>query len=282
MKYLPHILLFVSALALLGACNLEKEIDLELPLYDRQPVVECYLEPGKPFRLLLTRSYGFFDPLGLDSTFIDKTLVNGAVVTIAYNGQVDTLYNFLTAEFMPLKIFNYTGLNLVPATPGVEYTLRIVMPDGKEITGRTTMLPKVPIDSIRVEWNPQRDTLARVLTYITDDRTKENFYRRMINYATLDSLAAQDFLTNDRIAQTEIIAFGTGYDLRQGDTVINTIFHITKDYYDYLESVQLAVFGNLNPFAQPARIKSNVSGSANPLGIFTCLVYDRDTTIIRK
>lgn len=281
MKYLPHIFL-LSTLALLGACNLEKEIDLELPLYDSQPVVECYLEPGKPFRLLLTRSYSFFDPLGLDSTFLDKTLVSGAMVTIAYNGRVDTLANTLSAELMPLKIFNYTGKNLVPATPGVEYTLRITMPNGKEITGRTIMLPKVPIDSIRVEWNPQRDTLARVLTYITDDRTQENFYRRVLNYATLDSLPDQDFLATDRIAQTEIIAFGTGYELRQGDTVINTLFHITKDYYDYLESVQLAVFGNQNPFAQPARIKSNVRGSASPLGIFTCLVYDRDTTIIRK
>ncbi len=277
-KYITGLL---AALAL-GACNLEKEIDLALPAYDGQPVVECYLEPGKPFRLLLTRSYGFFDPFGLDSAFLDRTLIDGAVVTIAYNGRIDTLANTLSAEFMPLKIFNYTGRNLVPATPEVVYELRIVLPDGKEITGKTVMLPKVPIDSIKVEWSPQRDTLARVLTYITDDRSQENFYRRMLNYGTLDSLPDQDFLATDRIAQTEIIAFGSAYELTEGDTVINTLYHITKDYYDFLESVQLAVFGNQNPFAQPARIKSNVSGSANPLGIFTCLVYDRDTTIIRK
>jgi hypothetical protein len=281
MKYLPSAILLGAALAL-GACNLEKEIDLVLPPYDGQPVVECYLEPGKPFRLLLTRSYSFFDPFGLDSAFLDRTLIDGAFVTIAYNGRVDTLTNTLSAEFTPLKIFNYTGKNLVPATPGVVYELRIVLPDGKEITGKTVMLPKVPIDSIKVEWNPQRDTLARVLTYITDDRTQENFYRRMLNYGTLDSLPDQDFLATDRIAQTEVIAFGSAYELTEGDTVINTLYHITKDYYDFLESVQLAVFGNQNPFAQPARIKSNVSGSANPLGIFTCLVYDRDTTIIRK
>lgn len=281
MKYLLHILVLSAAL-FWGACNLEKEIDLELPQYDSQPVVECYLEPGKPFRLLLTRSYSFFDPFGLDSSFLDKTLLGGALVTIAYNNRVDTLPNTLSLEFPPLKIFNYTGKNIVPATPGIEYTLRIVTPDGKEITGKTVMLPKVPIDSIRVEWNPQRDSLARILTYITDDRTQENYYRRMLNYSTLDSVPDQDFLANDRIAQTEVIAFGSGYELREGDTVFNTLFHITKDYYDYLESVQLAVIGNLNPFAQPARIKSNVRGSANPLGIFTCLVYDRDTTIIRK
>lgn len=275
-------LLALAALAFFTACNLEKEVKIELPLYESQPVVECYLEPGKPFRLLLSRSYGFFDPLGLDSTFIEKTLLSGATVTVAYNGQVDTLYNFLSADFSPLKIFNYTGLNTVPATPGIEYVLNIVLPDGKTITAQTVMLPVVPIDSVKVEWNPTRDTLARVLTYITDDVTRENYFRRMLNYGSLDSVPEQDFLANDRIATTELIAFGTGYELVQGDTVINTIFHITKDYYDYIESVQLAVFGNLNPFAQPSPIKSNVRGSANPLGIFTCLAYDRDTTIIQR
>ncbi|MBK9335632.1 MAG: DUF4249 domain-containing protein [Lewinellaceae bacterium] len=272
----------LSALAFLASCNLEKEVDIELPVYESQPVIECYLEPGKPFRLLLSRSYGFFDPLGLDSTFLDKTLLSGATVTIAYNGQVDTLYNQISAEIAPLKLFNYTGLNLVPATAGVEYTLNIVLADGKTITGQTAMLPFVPIDSIKVEWNPERDTLARVLTYLTDDMGQENYYRRLLNYGSLDSVPDQDFLANDRIATTNLIAFGTGYELMEGDTVINTLFHITKDYYDFVESVQLAVFGNLNPFAQPSPIKSNVRGTANPLGIFTCLVYDRDTRVITR
>ena len=88
--------------------------------------------------------------------------------------------------------------------------------------------------------------------------------------------------SDDRILTSTKLAFGTGYELSVGDTVYNTVCHITKDYYDYYESVQLAIFGNLNPFAQPSPIKSNVRGSANPLGIFTCLVYDRDTTVVRK
>ncbi|MBK6932585.1 MAG: DUF4249 domain-containing protein [Saprospirales bacterium] len=270
------------ALIFLAACNLEKEVDIELPGYERQPVVECYLEPGKPFRLLLTQSYGFFDPFGLDSSFLQKTLLDGATVTISYNGQVDTLRNLLSVDPSPLKIFNYSGQNLVPATPGMVYDLNIILPDGKTIDGQATLLPFVPIDSIKVEWNAERDTLARVLTYISDDPGQENFYRRMLNYATLDSIPEQDFLANDRIATTNLIAFGTGYELVEGDTVINTIFHISREYYNYIESVQLAVIGNLNPFAQPSPIKSNVRGSANPLGIFTCLVYDRDTTIIHR
>ncbi|MCK6692410.1 MAG: DUF4249 domain-containing protein [Thermoanaerobaculia bacterium] len=282
MKSLRYIFFFFATLVALAACNLEKEVDIELPPYDRQPVVECYLEPGKPFRLLLTSSFSFFDPFGLDSNFLQKTLLQGATVTISYDNQVVTLNNIPALETNPFKIFNYTSQQIVPATPGIEYTLNITLPDGKTVSGKSTMLPLVPIDSIRVEWNTDKDTLARMLTYITDDQSQENYYRRLLNYSSLDSVPDQDFLVSDRISTTKLIAFGTGYELAVGDTVFNSIFHISRDYYNYIESVQLAVFGNLNPFAQPSPIKSNVSGTGNPLGIFTCLVYDRDTTVIMR
>ena len=48
--------------ALLMGCNLEQEIELDLPEYDSRPVVECYLEAGKPFSLLLSQSSPYFDP----------------------------------------------------------------------------------------------------------------------------------------------------------------------------------------------------------------------------
>lgn len=272
----------LAAVLFLMACNLTQDVEIDLPDYERQPVVECYLEPGKPFRLLMTRSYAFFDKLGLDSTFLQNTLLDGALVTVTYNGQTDTLRNQLTADIAPVKIFNYIGQNLVPGTPGTEFVLNIRLAEGGEITSTTSMISVVPIDSVVVEFSTEFDTLARLLTYITDDENQENFYRRLLNYKSLDSFPDQDFLVSDRFSQTSLIAFGTGYDLVEGDTVFNSIFHITREYYDFVESVQLAVVGNLNPFSQPSPVKSNVRGSANPIGIFAPLVYDRDTTIIRK
>lgn len=84
---------------------------------------------------------------------------------------------------------------------------------------------------------------------------------------SLDSFP-EPSLVDDRIVKTDLIAFGTGYDLMQGDTAFNTIFHITKDYYDYYESVQLAVVGDLNPFAQPSPHQEQRQWIGQPLGYF--------------
>ncbi len=270
----------IAATLFTTACNLTRDVELDLPEYEYQPVVECYLEPGKPFRMLLSRSYSFFDPLGLDSTFLQKTLLQEAKAAITYDGKRIELANQFSFEPSPFKLYNYTASEIVPETIGLEYLLEITLPDGRTITGTTVMLPKVTIDSVPVQVSPTNDTLFRTLMYITDDQTTTDYYRRMLHFSSLDSFPQQDFLPTDRFSTTKTIAFGMGYDLTKGDTVFNTIFHITPEYYDYLESVQLAIASSFNPFAQPSPIKSNVRGTANPLGIFTSLVYDRKMTIV--
>jgi hypothetical protein len=272
--------IFFFTITILTSCNLTKDVDIELPAYESQPVVECYLEPGKPFRMLLTKSSYFFDQFNLDSNFLQNTLLDSATASISNGTETFILRNDLIANFSPLKIFNYSSNEIVPNTPGVTYTLSITLKDGRSITGKTTMLTFVAIDSVVVQKNPTIDTISRILTYVTDDQTQTNYYRRMLNYGSLDSFPSQDFTLNDRLSQTKTLAFGTGYDFVKGDSIFNTIFHIEKAYYDYKESIQNAIGGSLNPFAQPSQIISNVSGSANPLGIFTCLIYDRKLTVV--
>ena len=50
------------------------------------------------------------------------------------------------------------------------------------------------------------------------------------------------------------------------------------DHYSFQQSVREAIRANGNPFAQPARIRSTVQGG---LGVFTVLVADRKTVILR-
>lgn len=286
MKQLRVFLLLSPTLFFFACGNLEKEIDLELPGYQSQFVVECYLEPGQPFRLSLTRSAAYFEPFpdSLDD-FVEQILVDSAEVTISHNGKDYVLPNQIDISYLlgARRVANYFSPDLVPTDYDHDFSLKIVTPDGKTITATTRILPVVPIDSVVVEFDDEQDTLARCLTYITDDPSKENYYRRMIHHNSMtDSIPMQDFTTFDDYVDSTLIVFGTGYDFKDGDTIFNTIFHIERAYFDFWESTFNAVNSNGNPFGQPSAIISNLSGDANAIGIFTGLSYDRVVTLVKR
>ncbi len=271
----------VAVATFFASCNLEREIEIDLPDYESRPVVECYLEPGQPFSLLLTRTASYFDPFPTSNNeFLDQILLDGATVTITHNGQTYTLENGLFLNPITRKAYNYLAPDLVPADYEHNFELQITLPDGETITAMTRILRPVPIDSIVVEF-PEDDTLARVLTYFTDIPNEHNYYRRMFHEQTLDSIPAQDFATDDRFVENSIV-FGTGYNYAVGDTVFNAIFHIDRPYYDFFNSVQTAISSNGNPFGQPSPIISNLQGTADAIGIFTGLSYERIMTIISR
>lgn len=281
MKALSYFIPFLFLMSI-TACNLEKEIEIDLPDYESQIVLECYLEPGQPFALTLSRSAGYFDPLpAFDFSFIDKIVEKRAQVTITHNGKTYLLSERLVFNPLTQKVYNYYASEVVPADFEHPFELKITTQDGKTIEATTKLLPVVPIDSIVVEF-AEKDTLARVLTYLTDVPGQRNYYRRMLHDVSLDSIPEQDFLTDDRIIDNKVLAFGTAYDYAVGDTVFNTIFHIDEAYYNFLESVFNASNSNGNPFGQPSPIISNLRGTADAIGIFTGLSYDRRRTIIEK
>ena len=271
-------------LVFIFACSeLEQEVELDLPPYDSRLVVECYLEEDNIFYVLITRSSSYFDAFPtLDNQFLANILEDSAQVVIRHGQKEIVLDNQLGFNFDTGKLYNYVNNDgsVVPRDYETTFELDIITKEGETITATTKLLPQIPIDSVVVQFNDS-DTLARVLTYFTDIPGEENYFRRMLHEGTLDSLPRQDFTTDDRVVE-DVIVFGTNYDFEVGDTVINTIYHIDKAYYDFLESVQIAVDGNFNPFGQPSPIISNIEGSANAIGIFTGLSYDRKATIIQR
>ena len=272
----------LSGLAFLvvGACNLDQPIDLQLPKYESRLVVECYLEAGEPFTLLLTRSSGYFDPFGLTGNELLSGLLEGdATVRIKHGDIVYRLENVLTLNRFTGKFFNYSLDLPVPENYDEPFELEIRTKTGDLLTAKTQLMPMVPIDSIVVEFEPKEQEMARVLTYFTDIPGQTNYYRRMIHEGALDSLPFQDFTISDRVVEN-VVVFGTNYVFESRDSVINTLFHISEDYYNFLESVQGAVQANGNPFAQPSPILSNIESEIDAFGIFTTLSYDRQLTIV--
>jgi len=275
MKYL-RLLLPLGALMLLQACNLEKEVSIDLPAYYSEPVVECYLEPGKPYRLLLTRAFGYFDGFDLGDPL--AALINDATVTIRHQGKEIPLTPSLYFDVVTGKFANYGSPELVPGDQDQPFELLIYLADGHRLEAVTRILPAVPIDSVVAEF--RQDTLARVLTYVSDDPGTANYYRRMLHFGSLDSLALQDFVLDDKVVEMNRIVFGTGFQFRQGDTLINTLVHMDRAYYDFLNTLRQSINANFNPFGQPGLIVSNIGGTRSAIGIFTGLSFARDTIII--
>ncbi len=256
-----------------ASCNLEKDIDVDLPAYESELVVECYLEPGKPYRLLLSESQDYFN------TNLENPFIENAVVSITHRGVTETLDNGTFFDFEFSKFYNFQSPNLVPENYFEDFTLDIVDDRGRTITGTTQIINRVEVDSVVTEYNPEVDS-SLVLTYFTDDQTQSNWYRRMLHVGeTIDGgELKQDFIFDDNLgAENGVYVTGSGFEFYQGDTIINTLFHLEESYYRYLQSVFDATAANGNPFASPTSIKSNVEGG---IGVFAGLSIDRDTIIV--
>ncbi len=281
MKQLVIFCIFISALT---SCNLSKEVDINLPTYSAQSVVECYLVPGQRFELLLTRSNSFFDPLNADNAaaYLESILIKGADVKIIYLSDTIQLIEGVKLNPANGQISNYSSGEIVPFDNTSIFELLITLADGNKITANTLIPNSVPIDSVRVEYNNGNKTLATVFIYHKDDRNTVNYYRRMIHIASLDSIASQDYTVDDKISDTEVIAYGMFYEREDnkpvvGDTLIFTLMHTTREYNEFAQSKDNANAANGNSFGQPGQIRSNLTGQNSPIGIFTGFYIKRDT-----
>lgn len=263
--------LLMPLLAILAACDLEKDIDVELPNHEPQLVVECYLEPGRHIRASVLESSGYFDepapPLVPDAE---------VYVTTHTGKRVKLQYKPLVVKSTG-RFYTHTSTEIMNGKPGQVYQLEVSDRSGRKVTGFTTIQPRVPIDE--VEWKFNDKDEAYLLTSFYDDRNTANYYRYMTHVDSLSGGSDRDFATSDDLTNGKRVSYGSSYKYEEGDTLIVTLYHIEKQYYDFLSSISNAKDANGNPFAQPSKINSSVEGG---LGIFTNLAYDRKTVIITK
>lgn len=261
---------FLIALLFATSCNLEKDIDIDLPTYQSQMVVECYLEPGQPTRLSLVESNGYLDKP-------DITVIRDASVIISRNGVPETLTFEPGIDTVTGKYYTHVATGNLQAEVGDVFTLAITDEKGRKLVGSTTILPPVKIDTVEFNFNDKGESL--VLTRFQDEATTENYYRYSVHKDSLQHGAEIDYTSSDELNSGQPFVFGTGFDFESGETVIVTLHHLDKAFFDFQESVEEAKSANGNPFAQPGRVKSTVQGG---LGVFTNLVYDRKTLVVPK
>jgi hypothetical protein len=262
---------FLLVMATLASCSkLEKEIVLPEPPHERQLVVECYLEQGKPYRMALTESVNYLASRELP-------IINQARVKISYDGQTDNLENITRIDTVNRKLYNYALDKVVTGNANTEYSLEATDSKGRKVTGTTRFLPLVTLKDVTWKFNDKDK--AYLTVRFDDPPDTKDYYRFVINRDSLTGSLETRFNIDDRFTTNNEITRGTGYNYEDGDTLIVTLYHIEKSYYDFLESANRAANANGNPFGQPSLVKSTVQGG---IGVFTTLVYDRKRIIIKK
>ncbi|MDX5345643.1 MAG: DUF4249 domain-containing protein [Hymenobacteraceae bacterium] len=268
-RFFENILKISLVAVLLASCEMEKEIDVDLPEYQPQLVVECYLVPGEPYKLTVLESTSFVERP-------EPILVPDAEVVITHNGQADTLVFSPFLDMNTNKFYTHRSKVRATGAPDDVYTLQVTDRRGRTVTGTTSPLP--PVDVHEITWKFNDENEAYLLMRFQDDGSMKNFYRLLINHDSITGGKASDYLISDRLNNGKEISVGTSYKFDQNDTLTVSLFHVSEKYYNYLRSIDDARDANGNPFAQPSVIKSTVDGG---LGVFTFLSFTRKQVIVR-
>lgn len=247
----------------MAACSLKKDIDLDLGLHTPQLMVECYLVPGEPYRLTLTESSGYFDAP-------EPPQVPQALVIITHQGRRDTLHYLPTLDKIQKKLYTHVSPTLVSGKPGEVYTLEISDDQGRHLQGSTTLMAPVPIDSLRYRYNDRQK--AYIEARFRDPAESRDYYFFSVHLDSTNRKAEVNYQVPDQLNNGQPFALGSGFDFEPHDSLIVSLFHLEKAYYEFLNSTEEARNANSNPFAQPSRLRSTVQGG---LGVFTNLAVSR-------
>lgn len=267
--------LALAILALLPGCGLEKDIDVPLPNYTSELVVECYLENGTVPRLAVSESVSYLSPTLLSlpaNTTAQLTLPSGRSIALDFRPQLDTATQ---------KVYTHVAREAIVARPGDTFRLEVRDTNGRRVTGTATMPATVPIDSLRYQFNnltsPDRE--ASVVTWFKDPATLGNYYFLTLHdVPDLNREAEGTYNFDDRLVNGQNIPTTTLFRFDDGDTITATLYATDAAYYRFRQSVRDARSANGNPFGQPSAVYSTVQGG---IGVFTVLNYTRQMTIIK-
>jgi hypothetical protein len=248
-------------------------IDIDVKPAAEKLVVCSQIVPNSVMIVGLTRSFSPLDSGGnadtLQNSFLDRILVQNAIVTVTHPGGTDTLYM--------LGPGIYASLNILLEDYGT-YTVHAKDPStGEEVSAVTELLPRERFDSIQpFKRMVDGDTAAFVHYEITDFFSAEDYYVACYyrksqdtsafdvnNYFSrgtnelngFDLISDADFDQNGKLIRDQQLP-GVGMT----DTIACTISHITKGYYEFLTAYKRSssLFNQLS--GEPINYPTNVEG----------------------
>ena len=302
LKYSTYFFLF----ALLWSCT--KEVQIEIPGYKEQLVVDGRIETGQPAIVLLSKSANVYSSTNFDSYL--NSFVDNAIVVLSDGTQTDTLTKICTDDLPPgfeqiaagifgipaeilvnLHLCAYVSLNMLGEV-GKTYTLEITH-EGKQYAASSKILEPVALDSLY--WKPEDNFTDRGFSWaqLTDPSNTADAYLWEIKYLQ-DFQFSKTFnpYFNDKFFNG--LTFDFAYEnpmsfedttsndayrgfFKQGDTIVVKMSKLGLKEYNYFDKKYNQIFSGGSPFAVPTNIPTNIDGGA--LGIWVAYSPWVDTLV---
>lgn len=304
-----RIISFIAILLILSSCT--KEVEIDIPGYEEQIVIDGRIETGLPPVVLISRSKEVYSPTNLDA-FISG-FVSGATVTVS-DGTNTVVLDEICSDNLPpgteeiasailgipvdqlqnYSICAYTTLDAsIWGQMGKTYSLTVEV-EGETFTSQTEILnptaltdlwwqPEPGLTEHGYSWATLADPPGQFDSYfwevkrLNGESSDMNFtptYSPVIDDEFFDGLTFDFWYENPYGGDYHD---SIAYMFNRGDTVIIKISKLDRPAYEFFEKkyIQLQTAGN--PFATPTNIPTNISGNA--LGVWAGFSPSFDTII---
>ena len=282
MKFLALCLLLFQ-ITFLVSC--EKNINFDLKDAGKVLVVNAEIENDNPPKVVLTKSFSYFDTLNI--ALLTNSFVHDADVFVS-NGTLTHKLKEYSYQLFPGYYGYYYGIDssmLSTAFLGelnTSYSLKIIS-EGKEYLSNAS-IPAINTapDSIWFKPAPQNpDTNKRIL-YLkaTDPPGLGNYVRYFTKVNDGPFLPGENSVADDQVIDgtTYTIILPPGIDrnnppdrdenyFKRGDTVTLKFCNIDRATYRFWSTWEFAYQSIGNPFSQPNTVIGNISNGA--LGVFS-------------
>lgn len=303
---MKRVWIFSLALALIGMItSCTKEVEIDIPGYQQQLVVDARIEAdGYPI-VLLSRSQNIYSATDLEAYL--QSFVADASVSVS-NGSTTvelslfsisdlplssrkTIAEMLKLElnevsFLPIQVFSTTDPSMMGEV-GKTYTLNIVE-QGKSYTGETSLLPPTPLVNLYWKADESNPEYGLCIARLADPANEYNAFKWEAKRIKLNDQgqpydvifrSSNDPFFDDEYFNGLTFEFDTRYPERDttypenyrrhyklGDTVVIKMSRVDRNVYEFFNKKDAQLGSSGNPFATPVNLPSNLTGGA--LGIW--------------
>jgi hypothetical protein len=302
LKHLSFSIVFAS----LWSCT--KEVQIDIPGYKEQLVVDGRIETGQPAIVLLSKSSNVYSSTNYESYL--NSFVDDAIVVLSNGTQTDTLTKICTDDLPPgleqvaagifgipaeilvnLHLCAYVSMNMLGEV-GKTYTMQISH-QGKQYQASSKILNPTAADSLY--WKPEGNFTDRGFSWVnlSDPAATSDSYLWEVKYLQ-DVQFSKTFnpYFNDKFFNGLTFEFAyenpmsfndpNGNDAYRGyyqlgDTIVVKLSKIGGKEYNYFEKKYNQIYSGGSPFAVPTNIPTNIEGGA--LGVWVAYSPWIDTLI---